>query len=299
MRQVAFLCLGTMGYPMAGHLQRAGHAVTVYNRTPARATAWLAEHAGAAAATPRAAAESADLVFACTGNDDDLRAVFSGPDGALAGMGSGSVFVDHTSVSAKITRELAAEAAGRGVAYLDAPVSGGQVGAENGALTIMVGGNEAVFADVRPVLDCYGKQVVRVGDTGAGQLTKTVNQICIGGLIQALAEGLDFAQRAGLDGRRVLEAISQGAAQSWQLDHRAETMLAGEFDFGFAVDWMRKDLANALAEGGRLGASLAVTKLVDAFYAEVQAAGHGRWDTSSLITRLSAGGSGEGGTVDG
>ena len=289
MKRVAFLCLGTMGYPMAGHLQRVGNAVTVYNRTAARAEAWVAEHGGRSEDSPAGAARGAEIVFVCAGNDDDLRAVVDGAEGALAGMERGAVLVDHTSVSAQVTRELAAEAVAHGVGYLDAPVSGGQAGAENGALTIMVGGDAKTYAAVAPVLDCYAKKVVRIGDVGCGQLAKTVNQICIAGLLQALSEGLAFAQRAGLDGEKVLEAISKGAAQSWQMDNRARTMLEGSFDFGFAVDWMRKDLANAMAEARRVGAALPVTELVDGFYAEVQAAGGGRLDTSSLITRIAPG----------
>jgi 3-hydroxyisobutyrate dehydrogenase-like beta-hydroxyacid dehydrogenase len=290
-----------MGYPMAGHLARAGHAVTVYNRTSARAERWVGEFGGRSAASPAAAARSAEIVFACTGDDDDLRAVFGGSAGALTGLERGAVFVDHTTVSASVTRELATAAAARGVAYLDAPVSGGQVGAERGALTIMVGGDAAAFAAAQPVLACYGKKIVRIGESGTGQLAKLVNQICIAGLIQALSEGLAFGQRAGLDVARVVDAISQGAAQSWQLDNRARSMLAGSFDFGFAVDWMRKDLAIALAEARRIGAELPVTRLVDDFYAEVQAAGHGRSDTSSLITRLVDGvaEAGEGAESDG
>ncbi|MFQ5417604.1 MAG: NAD(P)-dependent oxidoreductase [Myxococcota bacterium] len=286
MKQVAFLCLGAMGYPMAGHLRRAGHRVSVYNRTRARAEAWVAEHGGSLAESPAAAARDAEIVFACTGADDDLRQIAAGPDGALAGMRTGSVFVDHTTVSPGVTQELAQRAGGGGVAWLDAPVSGGEAGAQGGALTIMVGGDADAYARVEPVLGCYGKRVLRMGEVGAGQRTKLVNQICIAGLVQALSEGLHFARRAGLDARRVVEVISQGAAQSWQMDHRAATMLAGEFDFGFAVDWMRKDLAIALAEARRIGAALPVTEQVDVFYAEVQAAGRGRCDTSSLITRL-------------
>jgi len=276
-----------MGYPMAGHLRRAGNPVTVYNRTRSRAQRWVAEFGGDLAESPAEAARDAEVVLICAGNDDDLRSVVEGAAGALAGMASGAVLVDHTSVSAQVTRELAAKAERRAVGYLDAPVSGGQAGAENGALTIMVGGDPATYAAVEPVLSVYARQIVRIGAVGCGQLAKSVNQICIAGLLQGLAEGLAFAQRAGLDGGRVIEAISQGAAQSWQMDNRAQTMLEGRFDFGFAVDWMRKDLAIALAEGGRVDAPLPVTELVDAFYAEVQAAGGGRLDTSSLITRLS------------
>jgi 3-hydroxyisobutyrate dehydrogenase-like beta-hydroxyacid dehydrogenase len=287
MKKVAFLCLGTMGYPMAGHLVRAGHPVTIYNRTRSRAEAWVAEYGGRLGPTPADAARDAEIVFACTGDDADLRSIVAGESGAFAGMRPGSVFVDHTTVSDRVTRELAEEAVRRGLAYLDAPVSGGQAGAEDGTLTIMLGGDEAVYREIAPLLACYAKKTALMGPVGAGQLTKMVNQICIAGLLQALSEGLDFAQKAGLDGRQVVAVISQGAARSWQMDHRAETMLAGEFDFGFAVDWMRKDLAIALAEAERIGALLPVTQLVDGFYAEVQAAGGGRWDTSSLITRLS------------
>jgi len=286
MTQIAFLCLGTMGYPMAGHLARAGHAVTVYNRTRPRSERWVDAFGGRRADSPAEAAQAAEIVFACSGDDGDLRQVFSGASGALAGMAPGSIFVDHTSVSARLTRELAAAAAARGVRYLDAPVSGGQAGAESGALTVMVGGDAGAFDAVRPVLACYGRRIVRIGGSGSGQLAKMVNQICIAGLIQALSEGLAFGMRAGLDVRRVVEAISQGAAQSWQMDHRAESMLAGRFDFGFAVDWMRKDLAIALEEGRRIAAELPVTQRVDEFYAEVQRAGLGRSDTSCLITRL-------------
>ena len=284
--KLAFLCLGTMGYPMAGHLARAGHEVVVYNRTAARARAWVGEYAGRACETPAAAAAGAAFVFACTGNDDDLRHLTAGEGGAFAGMQRGAIFVDHTTVSPTLTRELAAEAGGRGLGYLDAPISGGQSGAEEAALTIMVGGSEAAYGEAEPLLDCYAKKTLLMGPVGSGQLTKLVNQICIAGLVQALAEGLHFAQRAGLDARRAVEVISQGAAQSWQMDNRAGTMLEGKFDFGFAVDWMRKDLGIALAEARRQGATLPVTELVDRFYAELQAAGGGRFDTSSLITRL-------------
>jgi 3-hydroxyisobutyrate dehydrogenase len=286
MKRIAFLCLGTMGYPMAGHLARAGHSLTVYNRTPARAEQWVEEFEGRRADSPADAARDAEIVMTCAGNDDDLRSVVGGESGAFAGMRRGSVFVDHTSVSARVTRELAERAAGLGLAYLDAPVSGGQAGAENGALTIMVGGDEASFRAVDPILAVYAKKTLLLGPVGSGQLTKMVNQICIAGLLQGLSEGLAFAQRTGLDGRKVVEAISEGAAQSWQMDNRAETMLDGRFDFGFAVDWMRKDLAIALEEAERIGAALPVARLVDEFYAEIQAAGGGRFDTSSLITRL-------------
>jgi 3-hydroxyisobutyrate dehydrogenase-like beta-hydroxyacid dehydrogenase len=286
MQSVAFLCLGTMGYPMAGHLARSGHRVAVWNRTRARADAWAAEHGGAVAASPAEAARGADVVFCCTGADDDLRAVTRGEQGAFAGLRPGGVFVDHTTVSAGVTEELAGEAAAAGLRWLDAPVSGGQAGAENGALTVMLGGDADAYAAVAPLLDCYAKKHGLLGPVGSGQRAKMVNQICIAGLVQALSEGLAFAQRAGLDVPKVVEAISQGAAQSWQLDNRAATMLAGRFDFGFAVDWMRKDLGIALDEARRLGAALPITEQVDAFYAEVQAAGGARWDSSSLITRL-------------
>jgi len=286
MRSLAFLCLGTMGHPMAGHLARAGHRLTVWNRTRTRADAWAAEFGGAVAATPAEAARAADVVFCCTGDDDDLRAVVRGAHGALAGMHSAGIFVDHTTVSAAVSIELASEAERAGIRWLDAPISGGQAGAQNGALSIMLGGDEAAYREVEPLLDCYAKKTLRIGPVGSGQRAKMVNQICIAGLVQALAEGLEFARRAGLDARRVVEVISQGAAQSWQLDNRAATMLDGRFDFGFAVDWMRKDLGIALEEARRIGAQLPVTELVDSFYAEVQAAGGGRLDTSSLITRL-------------
>jgi 3-hydroxyisobutyrate dehydrogenase len=281
--RVAWLCLGTMGFPMAGHLARSGHAVAVWNRTPARAEAWLRAHPGRGAATPAEAARDARVVFVCTGDDADLRAVAAD---ALAGMDAGSILIDHTTVSAEVTRELAAQAAARGVGWLDAPVSGGQAGAEQGKLTIMVGGEPEPFARARPLLDVYARAVAHMGPSGAGQLTKAVNQIFLAGLIQALAEGLRFAERAGLDGGRVVDVLSQGAAQSWQMDNRARTMLDGKFDFGFAVDWMRKDLRIALAEARRNGAQLPVTALVDQLYARLQAAGGGRADTSSLITLL-------------
>jgi 3-hydroxyisobutyrate dehydrogenase len=275
-----------MGYPMAGHLSGAGYRVTVWNRTRARAEAWAAEHAGTVAQTPAAAVRAADIVFTCTGNDADLSSVVGGPEGAFAGMRAGAILVDHTTVSATVTVELAARATARGFGYLDAPVSGGQAGAENGALTIMLGGDPASFHAVEGVIACYAKKTLLLGPVGSGQRAKMVNQVCIAGLLQALSEGLDFARRVGLDAGQVVEVISQGAAQSWQMDHRAETMLAGKFDFGFAVDWMRKDLGIALDEAARVGADLAVTRIVDGFYAEVQAAGGGRLDTSSLIRRL-------------
>ena len=287
-QKVAFLCLGTMGYPMAGHLARAGHDVTVWNRSEPRARDWVAEYGGRLANSPEAAVEGADIAFVCTGNDDDLRSVALGTSGALAALAPGAVFVDHTSVSAGLARELAHEAEGRGVGFLDAPISGGQVGAETGALTIMIGGSEDAFERVLPLLNCYAKRAVLMGPTGAGQLTKMVNQICIAGLLQGLAEGLDFARRVGLDGAKAVEVISGGAAQSWQMDNRALTMIEGKFDFGFAVDWMCKDLNIALAEGKGVGAELPVTAMVDGFYKELQADGAGRMDTSSLIERLAA-----------
>lgn len=285
-RKVAFLGLGVMGFPMAGHLAAAGHGVTVYNRTAKRADEWTGRHGGASAPSPREAADGAEAVFCCVGNDDDLRSVATGPDGALAGMAKGAVFVDHTTASADVARELAAEAAGAGVAFLDAPVSGGQAGAENGQLTVMAGGDGGDFEGVRPLIDCYARAVTLMGPVGAGQLTKMVNQICIAGLVQGLAEGLDFAVRAGLDADRVVEVISKGAAQSWQMENRAATMVRGEFDFGFAVKWMRKDLAICLEEAKRNGARLPVAALVDQFYAQVEGRGGSRWDTSSLIHLL-------------
>ena len=287
MPKVAFIGLGVMGYPMAGHLARAGHAVTVFNRTRSRAERWVGEHGGAAASTPAAACEDAEIVFTCVGRDEDVRAVTLEADGAFAGMRSGAVFVDHTTTSAELARELDAEARERGLAFLDAPVSGGQAGAENGKLAIMAGGGSRDYDRVLPLLECYGARIDLMGPAGAGQLTKMVNQICIAGLVQALSEGLDFAQRAGLDGEQVARLIGAGAAQSWQLDNRHATMLGDEFEFGFAVDWMRKDLGYAMDEAGRNGAELPVAELVDRFYAEIQAMGGGRWDTSSLIRRLS------------
>jgi len=286
MTKVAFIGLGVMGYPMAGHLKSGGHDVTVYNRTAAKADKWVAEHGGASAPTPRAAVQDVEIAFSCVGNDDDLRAVVLGEDGILAGLGSGKIFVDHTTASADVARELYALGEERGIAVIDGPVSGGQAGAENGALTVMCGGEQAPFDSVKPVIDCYAKMVGLMGPAGAGQLTKMVNQICIAGLIQGLSEGLHFALKSGLDARRVVEVISQGAAQSWQLDNRSETMLANEFDFGFAVDWMRKDMKISLAEANNNGARLPVAALVDQFYAQVQARGGKRWDTSSLMHLL-------------
>jgi 3-hydroxyisobutyrate dehydrogenase len=286
MAKLAFLGLGVMGAPMAAHLKTAGHDVTVYNRTTAKAEAWAASHGGAWAATPRAAAEGCDFVMACVGNDDDLRSVVTGEDGALAGMKAGAIFVDHTTVSATVTRELAAMAAEQGVGYVDAPVSGGQAGAENGKLAIMCGGDAAHFAAVEPVIAAYAKATVHFGDVGAGQLTKMVNQICIAGLVQAMSEGLFFAMQAGLDPKKVADLVSQGAGGSWQLSNRAGTMVDNQFNHGFAVDWMRKDLGIALGQAKELGVSLPVTAIVDQFYAEVQQMGGGRWDTSSLIQRF-------------
>ena len=285
-RKVAFLGLGVMGHPMAGHLARAGHAVTVYNRTAAKAEAWVKEYGGAAAATPAAAAQGADIVFACVGNDDDLRSVVLGDSGAFAGMKPGAVFVDHTTASAEVARELYAEAIKRGLQFIDAPVSGGQAGAVNGALTVMCGGEAQVFEAIKPVAMAMAKAVTLVGEPGAGQQAKMVNQICIAGLVQGLAEAIAFGQRAGLDMKLVLDVIGKGAAQSWQMDNRGKTMVDDQFNFGFAVDWMRKDLGLVLDEARRNGAKLPVTALVDQFYADVQGMGGGRWDTSSLIKRL-------------
>ncbi|UDL95562.1 NAD(P)-dependent oxidoreductase [Lichenihabitans sp. PAMC28606] len=286
MKQLAFLGLGVMGYPMAGHLAAKGHDVVVYNRSSAKADAWVGQHKGTSAKTPNDAAHERDIVFCCVGNDDDLRSVTLGPDGAFAGMKRGSIFVDHTTASAEVARELDAKAKELGLAFIDAPVSGGQAGAENGALTVMCGGDQAPYADAEPVIAAYAKACRLMGPSGAGQLTKMVNQICIAGLVQGLAEGLNFAEAAGLDLSEVVAVISKGAAQSWQMENRAKTMEAGKFDFGFAVDWMRKDLGICLAESRRNGAPLPVTALVDQFYGDVQAMGGKRWDTSSLIARL-------------
>lgn len=293
--RVAFLGLGVMGYPMAGHLARAGHSVTVYNRTASKAAAWCTEYApqvgtqqARSAATPREAAQGADLVFCCVGNDDDLRTVTLGADGAFAGMAPGAIFVDHTTASAEVARELYHAASTLGLHFLDAPVSGGQAGAQNGQLTVMCGGDPTPFEVARPVALAFSRAFTRMGDSGSGQLTKMVNQICIAGLLQGLSEAIAFGQRAGLDIPAVLDVIGKGAAQSWQMDNRGRTMAEGHFDFGFAVDWMRKDLGLVLAEAQRNGALLPVTALVDQFYAEVQQRGGRRWDTSSLITRLQA-----------
>ena len=289
-RKVAFIGLGVMGYPMAGHLALAGHQVAVYNRNTAKALAWCEEyaHTGAVrhALTPRLAAQGADMVFCCVGNDDDLRSVVLGADGAFAGMEPGGIFVDHTTASAEVARELYGAGRTLGLHFIDAPVSGGQAGAQNGQLTIMCGGDQAPFDAVQPVAMAFARAFTRMGEAGAGQLTKMVNQICIAGLVQGLAEAVAFGQRAGLDMNQVLDVIGKGAAQSWQLDNRGKTMVARQFDFGFAVDWMRKDLGLVLAEAQRNGASLPVTALVDQFYADVQRMGGQRWDTSSLIQRL-------------
>jgi len=287
MAKVVFLGLGVMGYPMAGHLRTRGeHEVTVYNRTGAKANAWVNAFGGRAAPTPREAAADADFVFACVGNDDDLRSVVLGPDGAFAGMKPGAIFVDHTTASAGVARELQEKAVALGLDFLDAPVSGGQAGAENGALTIMVGGNDKSFAAAEPVMQSYAKMIVHLGASGSGQLAKMVNQICIAGVVQGLAEAIHFAKSADLDVEKTIAAISKGAAQSWQMENRWQTMTAGKFDFGFAVDWMRKDLGIVLDEARRTGARLPLTALVDQFYADVQASGGNRWDTSSLISRL-------------
>ncbi|CAE6921882.1 Uncharacterized oxidoreductase Sfri_1503 [Pseudomonas marincola] len=286
MTTVAFIGLGVMGFPMAGHLARAGHDVCVYNRNPAKAADWVETYAGRSAATPREAAQGAELVMVCVGNDDDLRSVVLGDDGAFAGMQAEAILVDHTTASADVARELAGKAAELGLGFLDAPVSGGQAGAVNGALTIMVGGDAAAYARAEPVIQAYARMARLMGEAGSGQLTKMVNQICIAGLVQGLSEALHFAQCAGLDGEAAMEVISKGAAQSWQLENRHKTMLAGDFDFGFAVDWMRKDLSILLNEARNNGAQLPVTALVDQFYADVQGMGGGRWDTSSLLARL-------------
>ena len=289
-RRVAFLGLGVMGYPMAGHLATAGHQVTVYNRNATKSEAWCAEFAGVTgqkhAKTPREAAQDAEIVFCCVGNDEDLRSVVLGADGAFAGMRPGATFVDHTTASAEVARELYAAAKKLGLQFIDAPVSGGQAGAQNGQLTVMCGGDQAAFDAMRPTAMAFSRACTRIGDSGAGQLAKMVNQICIAGLVQGLSEAIAFGQQAGLDMPLVLQVIGKGAAQSWQLDNRGKTMVQGRFDFGFAVDWMRKDLGLVLDEARRNGARLPVTALVDQFYADVQRAGGNRWDTSSLITRL-------------
>ncbi len=287
MAKVAFIGLGVMGYPMAGHLKvRGGHDVTVYNRTAAKAERWAAEFGGRAAATPAEAAKGQDFVFSCVGNDDDLRSVTVGKDGAFETIASGAIFIDNTTASAEVARELYAAAGAKGAHFIDAPVSGGQAGAENGVLTVMCGGDAEVFDRAKPVIEAYARMVGLMGSAGAGQLTKMINQICIAGLVQGLAEGIHFGKKAGLDIEKVIEVISKGAAGSWQMENRYKTMIAGKYDFGFAVDWMRKDLDIVLAEARRTGAKLPVTALVDQFYADVQALGGSRWDTSSLLARL-------------
>ncbi|HLU19488.1 MAG TPA: NAD(P)-dependent oxidoreductase [Pusillimonas sp.] len=283
---VAFLGLGVMGYPMAGHLARAGHKVTVYNRSPDKAEKWVAEYGGRACSTPREAAAGADIVFSCVGNDNDLRSVVLGPDGAFGGMKAGSLYIDHTTASAQVARELHHEGGKQNIQFIDAPVSGGQAGAQNGVLTIMCGGEEQAFEKARPVMLAFAQAVTLLGGPGSGQLCKMVNQICVAGIVQGLSEAIAFGQAAGLNMQQVVEVIGKGAAQSWQLDNRGKTMIEGQFDFGFAVDWMRKDLRLVLDEAGRNGARLPVTALVDQFYADVQQMGGGRWDTSSLIARL-------------
>ncbi|GGI77428.1 NAD(P)-dependent oxidoreductase [Shewanella gelidii] len=286
MANVAFIGLGVMGYPMAGHLLKNGHQVTVYNRTTAKAQAWADEYGGLWRDTPAQAAEGQDIVFTCVGNDDDLREVVIGDSGVIHGLKAGAILVDHTTASADVARELAKILAERDIEFLDAPVSGGQAGAENGVLTVMMGGKPEVFAQVKPVIEAYARCAELLGDVGAGQLTKMVNQICIAGVVQGIAEGLHFARSAGLDGVKVVEVISKGAAQSWQMENRYQTMWQGEYDFGFAIDWMRKDLGIALDEARRNGSQLPLTALVDQFYSDVQAMGGNRWDTSSLLARL-------------
>eukprot|EP01093_Parvamoeba_rugata_P019618 TRINITY_DN8991_c0_g3_i2.p1 TRINITY_DN8991_c0_g3~~TRINITY_DN8991_c0_g3_i2.p1 ORF type:complete len:294 (+),score=101.99 TRINITY_DN8991_c0_g3_i2:210-1091(+) len=285
---VSFIGLGVMGYPMAGHLANAGHTVTVYNRTTAKAEQWAQQYSGKVALTPALAAKGADIVFMCVGNDNDLRSVVYGEDGVLAGMADGTVLVDHTTTSAEVAREVSAKAALQNIAFIDAPVSGGQAGAENGVLTVMAGGDEAVFAKVQPVIAAFSRFSQLLGEVGSGQLCKMVNQICIAGVVQGLAEGLHFAKQAGLDGEKVIETISKGAAGSWQMENRYKTMWAGEYEFGFAVDWMRKDLGIALDEAKNNGATLPMTATVDQYYADVQALGGGRYDTSSLLARIEA-----------
>ncbi|MDH3474627.1 MAG: NAD(P)-dependent oxidoreductase [Rhodospirillales bacterium] len=286
MTKVAFIGLGVMGYPMAGHLKAGGHEVTVYNRTKSKAETWVKQHGGSTAETPRAAAQGAEIAFSCVGNDDDLRGVVLGEEGIFAGLSAGAIFVDNTTASAEVARELYAIGKQQGIEAIDAPVSGGQAGAENGALTVMCGGGEAPFARAQPVIDCYAKAVTLMGPSGAGQLTKMVNQLTIAGLIQSLAEAMNFGMKAGLDMDKVIDVISKGAAQSWQMDNRASTMCKGEFEFGFAVDWMRKDMAICFQEARNNGARLPVAALVDQFYAQVQARGGNRWDTSSLMHLL-------------
>ena len=286
MAKVAFIGLGVMGYPMAGHLVKNGHQVTVYNRTEAKAKSWVNEFGGGYQQTPKAAAEGQEFVFVCVGNDDDLRQVTLGDNGVLAGMSTGAILVDHTTASADVAREIAAVAQSLSIGFMDAPVSGGQAGAENGVLTVMAGGAQAIFDSAKPIIDSYARCAELLGEVGAGQLTKMVNQICIAGVVQGLAEGLHFARSAGLDGEKVVEVISKGAAQSWQMENRYQTMWKGEYNLGFAVDWMRKDLGIALTEARRNGSHLPLTALVDQFYSEVQAIGGARWDTSSLLAKL-------------
>lgn len=285
-QRVAFIGLGVMGFPMAGHLQKAGYDVCVYNRTQSKAEAWVENYGGRAAASPAEAVEGADFVFACVGNDDHLRAVTLGEGGAFQAMKAGAVFVDHTTATADIARELAADAKSRQLHFLDAPVSGGQTGAENGVLTVMVGGEQSVFAQAQPVIECYARSAQLMGEVGAGQLTKMVNQICVVGLVQGLSEGIHFAMRSGLDPKAVMQVLSKGAAQSWQMENRYETMVDDKFNHGFAVDWMRKDLGIVMSEARNNGSQLPVTALVDQFYAEVQELGGGQWDISSLIKRM-------------
>jgi 2-hydroxy-3-oxopropionate reductase len=286
MKKVAFIGLGVMGYPMAGHLQKKGYQVCVYNRTAEKAQSWVEEYKGTSAQTPKAAAMDCEVVFSCVGNDDDLRQVCYGDEGILAGLAKGAIFVDHTTTSADVAKEIGLKVVEQGSEFLDAPVSGGQAGAINGVLTVMTGGKQTAFEQVKPVMDSYARFSQLLGDVGAGQLTKMVNQICIAGVVQGLAEGLNFARSAGLDGQQVIETIAKGAAQSWQMENRYKTMWAGEYDFGFAVDWMRKDLAIALDEARKNGSHLPMTAMVDQFYSEVQAIGGNRWDTSSLLARL-------------
>ncbi len=286
MKKVAFIGLGVMGYPMAGHLQKAGYQVTVYNRTTAKALQWCEQFSGQHALTPKQAVNDCEVVFCCVGNDDDVRSVVNGEQGILAGLATDAIVVDHTTASAELAREMAEKFAEKGNGFIDAPVSGGQAGAENGVLTVMCGGDESTFAQVAPVMDAYARFSQLMGPTGAGQLAKMVNQICFVNTVQGLAEGLNFAQKAGLDTDKLINTISKGAAGSWQMDNRGKTMCAGEFDFGFAVDWVRKDLAMAFAEGDKMGADLTVTKQLDSYYQEVQGLGGNRWDTSSLIARL-------------
>lgn len=289
MARVAFIGLGVMGFPMAGHLAAAGHQVTVANRTPSKAEAWVREYKGALAHTPREAASGAHFVFTCVGNDADLKSAVLGEDGAFAGMKGGTTFIDHTTASAQIARELAQKGEKSGIAFLDAPVSGGEAGAKKGTLTVMMGGEAADFDRAKPIIEAYGQTIQRMGDVGTGQLTKMVNQICAAGLLEALAEGLDFGRRAGLDMKKVIDVITKGAAQSWQMENRARTMLEGKFDFGFAVKWMQKDLAICFREAEKIGAELPITELVERFYAEIAEMGGERWDTSSLIARLRRG----------